>query len=80
MKGLYLAGSIIFTVVILVVAFGNIQAQCSALTFFFYPVQSNPTVVILGLAVIGIITGALYHAFIGRVLDSSGVEDDEDFE
>jgi uncharacterized integral membrane protein len=80
MKAFYLTGSIIFTVLILILAFENIQAQCNQLKFFFYQVDSNPTIVILGLAVIGIITGALYHAFISRVLSSTTIEDDEDFE
>ena len=80
MKAFYLAGSIIFTVMILIVAFGNIQAQCAMLTFFFFPVKANPTIVILGFSVIGIITGLFYHAFIARVLESSEVEEDEDFE
>jgi uncharacterized integral membrane protein len=79
MKAFYLAGSIIFTVIILIIAFGNIQAQCAMLTFFFFPVKANPTIVILGFSVIGIITGLFYHAFIVRVLES-GVDEDEDFE
>lgn len=80
MKAFYLTGSIIFTVVLLIVAFGNIQAQCTALTFFFFPVRSSTTLVVLGVAALGIITGLFYHAFIARVLSSHDVEDDEDFE
>ncbi|MBD3330840.1 hypothetical protein GF354_04915 [Candidatus Peregrinibacteria bacterium] len=79
MKAFYLGGSIIFTALILILAFENISAQCSNLHFLFFPIQSNPTVVALGIAVIGILTGALYHAFMVRVLDSSEDEDYESF-
>ncbi len=77
MKALYLTLSIILTVLLLVVAFGNIDAQCSQLHFLFYAVDSNPTIVVLAIAVIGVLTGASYHAFIGRVLDSGDDEDDD---
>ena len=80
MKAFYLAGSIIFTVIILVIAFGNIHAQCALLTFFFFPVKSNPTIVILGFSVIGIITGLFYHAFISKVFESTDEDEDSDFE
>ena len=77
MKLFYLTGSVIFTVLILILAFGNIGATCSNLVFFFYPVEQSPTIVFLGLAVVGIITGALYHGFISRVL-STPESDEED--
>ena len=50
------------------------------MNFFFYPIQSNPTIVALGMAVIGIITGALYHAFLVKVLETTPEDEDEDFE
>ena len=77
MKVLYLTGSVIFTVLILVLAFENIGATCSNMNFLFYSVRSNPTIVILGIAVMGIITGALYHAFMVKILEST--EEEEDF-
>jgi uncharacterized integral membrane protein len=80
MKALYLTGSIIFTVTILILAFGNIGAQFSNMTFFFYSVNSSPTIIIMGIAVIGIITGMLYHAFISKVLDSTPDDEESDFE
>ena len=79
MKALYLAGSIIFSALILVLAFENFSAQCSNMNFFFYSVQSNPTIVILAVALTGMITGALYHAFIGQVLGKTSDEEEEDF-
>lgn len=80
MKAIYLTGSIIFTVLILILAFENIQSTCSNIKFLFYPVNVGPTMIIMGVAVIGMITGALYHSFISSILNSSGVDDEEDFE
>lgn len=77
MKAFYLTLSIIFTALIMVLAFENISAQCSNMNFFFFQVQSNPTIVVLGIAVIGVFTGAAYHAFIARVLSSVDEEEDE---
>lgn len=79
MKTFYLTASIIFTVLILILSFGNFGAQCSNMVFFFYPIRQNPTMVFLGLAVLGVITGAFYHAFISRVLETPADEEDEDF-
>lgn len=79
MKAIYLTLSIIFTVIILVLSFENIGAQCSMLKFLFYDVKQNPTFVILSVAVIGIITGALYHAFVSRVLATTEEEEDQKF-
>jgi len=77
MKALYLTLSIIFTTFILIIAFENISAQCSNINFLFFPIQNNPTIVTLGVALIGIFTGASYHAFITRVLEST--EEEEEF-
>lgn len=77
MKAFYLTASIIFTVLVLIIAFGNIGAQCGQLHFLFFPVDSNPTIIFLALAVLGMITGAFYHAFMGRVFKNSNEEEDE---
>lgn len=79
MKALYLAGSIIFTTLILVLAFENINAQCSQINFLFYDVRFSPTFIILVVSVIGIVTGALYHAFLGKIFESAEDEENEDF-
>jgi uncharacterized integral membrane protein len=79
MKAFYLTASIIFTVLILILAFENIGSQCTGLNFFFYTIGSNPTLVILGIAVIGIFTGAFYHAFLSRVLSSTPEDDEQQF-
>ena len=79
MKAFYLVGSIIFTVIILIISFENIQSQCSGLVLFFYEIDQNPTIVILSVAVLGIVTGAMYHAFVSRVLTSPEDEEDQTF-
>lgn len=79
MKAFYLVGSVIFTVLILILAFENIAAQCSNMLFFFYQVKSNPTIVTLGVAVLGIITGIFYHAFLVKVFESKNEEEDPGF-
>lgn len=79
MKALYLAGSIVFSVLILILAFGNIDSQWSGMNFFFYTVDFSPTIIILLIAVIGIITGALYHAFLSQALNTSEEEEDQEF-
>ncbi|MFA5947476.1 MAG: hypothetical protein WC806_00685 [Candidatus Gracilibacteria bacterium] len=76
MKVFYLTGSIIFTVLILILAFENIQSSCTGLYFFFYAVDSSPTIITLALTILGIITGMFYHALIQNALNTS--EDEED--
>lgn len=79
MKALYLAGSIIFTVFILILSFENIGATCNNLNFLIFPVKSNPTFLALGIAVIGVLTGALYHAFIVKVLEDPEEKEEDVF-
>jgi len=76
MKAVYLILSIIFTVLILVLSFENIAAQCSNLNIFFWPVQQNPTIIFLALAVLGILTGVFYHSFFGKLMESTEEEED----
>lgn len=75
MKIFYLTGSIILTVLLLILSFENIGSQCSGLLFFFTTVESGPTITLMGMAVLGIITGAFYHAFIGKI--TAAPEDDD---
>lgn len=73
----YLTGSVILTVLILILAFENIAASCAQLIFFFYPLKQSPTLIFLGIAVLGVITGAFYHAFISRFLGTKDEEENE---
>ena len=78
MKIFYLAGSIIFTVLILLIAFGNVGAQCQLLNFLGMSIsKTSPILIILTVSIIGIVTGAMYHAFIVRVLDTGDDESDD---
>lgn len=77
MKAFYLTLSIVFTTLILVLAFENLNALCSNLNFFAYNTGQNPTIIILAIAVIGMFTGACYHAFITRVMASGDDSADE---
>ncbi len=79
MKIFYLAGSIIFTVLVLLVAFGNVGAVCNQMNFLSIPIKKSPVLVILTVAIIGMICGAMYHAFIVRVLDSGDDDESDEF-
>jgi len=80
MKIFYLTGSIIFTALILVLGFENVGANCSNINFLFYSMQSNPTVIIFGVAIIGMIAGILYHAFFSKLMETTPEDDDASFE
>lgn len=77
MKAFYLGGSIIFTALILVLAFENIGATCSQLFFFFFQVRQSTTLVILGISIIGVLTGLFYGAFLRRILSEDEESGDE---
>lgn len=77
MKTFYLIGSILLTVAILVVSFGNIQANISNFTVFFFSVNANPTIILLGMAALGILTGFLYHAFLSKLFADTDSEEQE---
>ena len=77
MKAFYLTLSILLTVLLLIIAFGNIGASFGQFNFVGIPVRSNPTFIILGISVIGILTGMTYHAFVVRIL-GGGEEDTGD--
>ncbi|MFA6917616.1 MAG: hypothetical protein WC285_02140 [Candidatus Gracilibacteria bacterium] len=77
MKAFYLTASIICTVLLLILSFENIGSQCTNLLFFFYEFESSPTIIFLGVAVIGIITGVFYHSFLQKVMETPEDEEEE---
>lgn len=83
MRGLYITGTIISFVIILILCFENIQASCTYLTFFFWELDSSiaPTFVLFGTSVIGMIAGS-FLTLLGTSMIGSGNDDeeDEDFE
>ncbi|KKP36739.1 MAG: hypothetical protein UR27_C0014G0008 [Candidatus Peregrinibacteria bacterium GW2011_GWA2_33_10] len=81
MKIFYLIGSIIFTILILVIAFENVQSYCYNLGIFFYQVnnQTSPTFLIFGSTLLGIITGIFYFGLFQSILKGgNNSEEDED--
>jgi len=77
MKAIYLIISLILTVFILILAFGNVKAECSNVHFLFYPIRLNSTIIVLSIAAIGILTGAFYQAFLSRTLKSVDEEEED---
>jgi len=80
MKFFYLAGSIIFTVIILIVGFENAQSQCNFIEIFFneLPTSSSPAILFFGIAGIGIITGGFYFGFINAIMKENREDEDDD--
>lgn len=79
MKIFTLVGALVFTVIILILSFENIQASCNYLRFFFAEISNNtpPTFVIFGVALLGMIAGGFYMAFIQSILKGGEEEEDE---
>lgn len=80
MKLFYLTGSIVLTVIILILGFGNITASCQQLYFFYTAVNNQipVTFLVFAVAFIGIVAGFFYGAYIRALIASSGNEDDGD--
>lgn len=76
MKGFFLVGSVIFTVLILIIAFQNYGAGFTGFTVFFSEIDTNPTLIIFGIALLGMFAGGFYFGFLNSVLKSSQ-EDEE---
>lgn len=66
MKAFFISGSIIFTVLILILAFENMGAQVNGFQFLFTAFDS-PFFIVLGIAFIGVITGAFYTGLVLRL-------------
>jgi uncharacterized integral membrane protein len=74
----FLSGSIVLSIIILIIAFQNIQAQCNFITFFFFPIEqtTSPTIMIFIVSLIGMLAGIFYMGFLMSFL-SREEEDDE---
>lgn len=79
LRTFFLSGSIVLTIIVLIIAFQNIQAQCNFITFFFYEADAStsPTFLVFAVALVGIITGMLYMGLLMSFISKE--EDDEDF-
>lgn len=82
MKVFYLVGAVVFTVIILIISFENVQAECMYLNVFFWEVsRTSPVFLILGNAFMGLVAGLFYFGFIQEMIkgvNNTEEEDDED--
>ncbi|EKD93103.1 MAG: hypothetical protein ACD_28C00244G0010 [uncultured bacterium] len=80
MKALYLAGTMLSLVVILILAFENIQASCNYLIFFFWELPSDitPTMILFGSAFMGMVSGVFLTLFATSVLGKSEEEEEDE--
>jgi hypothetical protein len=79
LRTFFLTGSIVLIVIILIVAFQNIGAQCNFITYFFFGVDAStpPTILVFIIALLGIFTGIM---LMGLFLSlTSKEEDDQEF-
>ena len=78
MKGFFLAGSIFFTVLVLIIAFENIGGSCQNFLFLFSTVGPNtsPFFIVIGIAFLGGITGIFLTGLVTQLLKNK--EDDEE--
>ncbi len=76
MKSFFLVGSILFTVIILIVAFQNFGSTFQGFTIFFTAVETNGTIIVFAIALPGIFAGGFYFGFLNSLLKSSQ-EDEE---
>lgn len=69
MKAFWLTGTILFSVLILIVAFENIGSSCSSVNFLFYQVGSDvsPTFTFFGIAILGGITGMFIFGLLNSI-------------
>lgn len=77
MKTFYLVGSIIFTVLLLIVAFQNLGNSFSGFTVFFAEVDTNGTLVVFGIALLGMFAGGFYFGFLNSLLKSNQEDEEE---
>lgn len=76
MKIFFLTGSILFTVLILIVAFENIALSVNGFLFVFIPV-GNPFFIVMSTAGIGVFAGIFYAGLATTVLRSRDEEEEE---
>lgn len=77
MKGFFAAGSIVFTVLILIIAFENIGGSFQGFLFLFssLPQSTSPFFIVVGIAILGIVTGIFYTGLITQLLKSGEEEE-----
>jgi len=76
LRTFFLTGSIVLVVIILIVAFQNIGAQCNFITYFFFGVDAStpPTILIFIISLLGMFTGIM---LMGLFLSFTNKEEDD---
>ena len=69
MKAFFIAGSIVFTVLILILAFENMAANCTGFLFLFAPISSM-FLGALALCMIGVFAGIFYAGLAIKIIQS----------
>lgn len=77
MKAFFLIGSIIFTVFILIIGFQNFGVAFNGFTVFFSEIDTNGTIIIFGVALLGIFAGGFYFGFLNSLMRSSQEDEEE---
>lgn len=77
LRAFFLSGSLVLAIIILIIAFQNIQAQCNFVTFFFFSVDqsTSPTILIFLISLIGIFAGIF---FMGLLMSFISKEEEEE--
>lgn len=80
LKIFYLLGAVILTVLLLIIAFENVQAYCNFLVVFFHQIDSNtsPTFLIFGTAFIGFLTGFFYTSLFYSLMKKDNDENTDE--
>ncbi|MBU0731860.1 hypothetical protein KKC88_03200 [Patescibacteria group bacterium] len=76
MKAFFISGAILFTVIILILAFENLGISASGFLFILIPLE-DPFFMVLSVAGIGVLAGVFYTGLITTLLQNHP-EDEED--
>lgn len=78
MKSFFLSGTILFIVLILIIAFQNIASVCGGFWILFISLdqQTSATFIVLFLTAIGFITGIFVTALVGSILNAGKNEEE----
>ena len=77
MKLFYLVGSVLVSVIILIIGFQNYGVTFSGFTVFFSEIDTNGTLIIFGIALLGIFAGGFYFGFLSSLFRSSQEDEEE---
>lgn len=77
MRGFYISGAIFLTVLILIIAFENIGGACQGFLFLFTSLDqsTSPFFIVMGIAILGGITGVFYTGLLMSLLKSGQDEE-----